>query len=656
MWTRAAEFSEAIGPSIDAGILEVSHDRQRYRFRHALLQEALDEAMHPSRRMHWHERWARTLTDGAAPLSAHEAAILVAQHWSAAGTTPRRCVARSTARGQRLSCPRRSRRPSCGNGPCPCGRRTPPRCTESRAESWPFEPRELCCSRPSSRSFSPGCGPCLVAPRATRRWTHGAASWSSSAPSFLAVPGPTYVTTSGVPDLVDRLVATGTSWPAMDAIDSLWHEFPTQHVEMFERTDEVLSRMAHALGDDHMVRGVMRHRAMFALETGRAEDSLGHVQEELEDARTRSPLDLRIAQGNFARVLLATGRAAEAVAFGEQSLGTFAAPDAAPFLWSVLAMHHGRALLALGRMQECLELADRALQVAGKDAVLRGLVGPLSIKVHARRGQLGAARSLLEDIERSAPPEIAFDGVWSWYWSAYADLTLASGDLSLLPRQRALLTDPVLIPSSDWVWEPLVNSLRAAITPLTGRLLPPPRAPSCSRPWTDSTATARWGGPGHPRSRPCVPGCRGKTPPRIGGPPSTGGRRCAIRFDEAVCRLRLAESLISHGERPAAEHELQLAMELAQSLGAEPLQDAISRVGRSTRIGGRRESSAGTLTAREAEVLRQVALGRTNQQIAGELFMSPKTVSVHVSRIITKLGAGNRTEAVAIGRGRGMLD
>ena len=81
----AAQFSEAIAPSIDAGILEVSQDRQRYRFRHALLQEALDQAMHPSRRMHWHERWARTLAEGAAPLSAHEAAILIAQHWSAAG-------------------------------------------------------------------------------------------------------------------------------------------------------------------------------------------------------------------------------------------------------------------------------------------------------------------------------------------------------------------------------------------------------------------------------------------------------------------------------------------------------------------------------------------------------------------------------------------
>ena len=222
---------------------------------------------------------------------------------------------------------------------------------------------------------------------------------------FLGIPGPTYVTTSDVPDLVDRLIATGTSWPAMDAIDSLWHEFPTHHVEIFERTDEVLSRMAHALGDDHMVRGVMRHRAMYALETGRAEDSLAHVEEELEDARTRSPLDLRIAQGNLARVLLATGRAAEAVTFGEQSLGTFAAPDAAPFLWSVLAMHHGRALLALGRMRECRRARrSRPAGLAGEDTVLRGLVCPLWIKVHARRGLARPGPNLLEDVERSAPP------------------------------------------------------------------------------------------------------------------------------------------------------------------------------------------------------------------------------------------------------------
>ena len=186
-----------------------------------------------------------------------------------------------------------------------------------------------------------------------------------------------------------------------------------------------------------MVRGVMRHEPCSRSRPGARRNHSVHVEEELEHARTRSPLDLRIAQGNLARVLLATGRASEALAFGEQSLGTFAAPDAAPYLWAVLTMHHGRALLALGRMEECLELAERALQVLGQDAMLRGLVGPLCIKVQARRGQLGPARTLLEDVERSAPSEIAFDGVWSWYWSAYADLSLASGDLSLLARQRA---------------------------------------------------------------------------------------------------------------------------------------------------------------------------------------------------------------------------
>jgi DNA-binding NarL/FixJ family response regulator len=55
-------------------------------------------------------------------------------------------------------------------------------------------------------------------------------------------------------------------------------------------------------------------------------------------------------------------------------------------------------------------------------------------------------------------------------------------------------------------------------------------------------------------------------------------------------------------------------------------------------------------------VLRRVAEGRSNQQIASELFMSPKTVSVHVSRILAKLGVANRTQAAAAGRRTGLLE
>jgi len=62
------------------------------------------------------------------------------------------------------------------------------------------------------------------------------------------------------------------------------------------------------------------------------------------------------------------------------------------------------------------------------------------------------------------------------------------------------------------------------------------------------------------------------------------------------------------------------------------------------------------LTAREREVLALVSQGRSNRDIGRQLYISPKTVSVHVSNVLAKLGAGGRTEAVAVARRRGLFE
>lgn len=67
-------------------------------------------------------------------------------------------------------------------------------------------------------------------------------------------------------------------------------------------------------------------------------------------------------------------------------------------------------------------------------------------------------------------------------------------------------------------------------------------------------------------------------------------------------------------------------------------------------------SSTDPLTEREQEVLTLLAHGATNKEIAAKLFISERTAKFHVSSILSKLGAGNRTEAVSIAAQQGLID
>jgi ATP/maltotriose-dependent transcriptional regulator MalT len=129
----------------------------------------------------------------------------------------------------------------------------------------------------------------------------------------------------------------------------------------------------------------------------------------------------------------------------------------------------------------------------------------------------------------------------------------------------------------------------------------------------------------------------------------------------AYALLRGAQHAWSSGDRDAVPALLEESAQLAVQMGAEPILDEVKTLGRRARLkvldtdlSGPAQGSGPPaiekfgLTDREAEVLALVAAGRSNPQIAAELFISPKTASVHVSNIISKLGVTTRGEAAAL--------
>ncbi|SHF52247.1 regulatory protein, luxR family [Jatrophihabitans endophyticus] len=121
----------------------------------------------------------------------------------------------------------------------------------------------------------------------------------------------------------------------------------------------------------------------------------------------------------------------------------------------------------------------------------------------------------------------------------------------------------------------------------------------------------------------------------------------------ARSQVRLAEALRAVGRGAEAVAAADRAREAAQRLGAAPLSAELRALGGERRTGRAGRSGGAGLTAltdREQGVLAELVDGRTNRQIAAKLFISEKTVSVHVTNIMGKLGVRSRAEAAALAR------
>lgn len=324
-----------------------------------------------------------------------------------------------------------------------------------------------------------------------------------------------------------------------------------------------------------------------------------------------------------------------------------------------LKVSHAEALVAVGEWEEADSILRRVRfsRSAGVSQMYRDLVaGQLAIL----RGQLEQARSLITLLARDALAE--GDQFTVAAHELRLRLALAEGDRS----EIAASVEPV--------WDTLPRSETRSELPLARAVAV--LAAEDPDQWTEQldrladhfeTGLATAEGPG--RRNLMIAGAhllraeRG----RIERRPDPAAWRAFLDAPlfahdavsgELYAGWRLAEALLETGED--ATETLVAAHARAAELGS-PYTSELERLARRARVrlpGQARDDQASAavhgLTPREREVLEVLATGQTNRGIAEELFISEKTVSVHVTNLMAKLGVTNRTAAAAVGRELGL--
>ncbi|WP_436756605.1 helix-turn-helix transcriptional regulator [Streptosporangium sp. V21-05] len=315
-----------------------------------------------------------------------------------------------------------------------------------------------------------------------------------------------------------------------------------------------------------------------------------------------------------------------------------------------LAINLVEPLVSLGRWDEASEVVERGLEVT-PPAPYRASLEALAADIALARGELGRADALFRSSRAVFARGTYRDQTILPQLRREIELLVARGrDDEASALVERTLDEQDLEGSPRYVWPLLLTCLRVV-------------APSPS-PLPRLRAVAERLGPVEGELQRAhsltftAEAAQAEGVPDRGAWEAAAAAWAALRqpYAEARALLGAARAAVAAGERDEAAPGLSRAAELAARVGAPPLAAEIGSLARRARIPLSGEpvpaepaaERAGLgLTAREHEVLGLVATGRSNREIAGELFISAKTVSVHVSNILAKLGASSRGEAAA---------
>ena len=353
-------------------------------------------------------------------------------------------------------------------------------------------------------------------------------------------------------------------------------------------------------------------------------------------------------------------------------------PDTLPIHYRFVCENLAGALVVRGEWDELDRLLDEVWATAPPPPREQGITWPwpgLHLQMHQQRANLARGRPL-----DSAILDYALEA-WGRGWKAVypgmglaatlADVARAAEDLS---RVRTLLEGAWSLPRPERLCADLPVAILAALrgetiladhqdatssaasrkyvhkVMLTAQRLPR-QGPRGEAWWLEARAHAAR--------------ARGGDTPEQWAEAASAWAECERLPDVSGCLRHQGEAFLAGGDREAAETALQEAFRIATDVGAAPLAEEIAKLGRRARLqfavtttvpAATAAKDNGGLTPREHEVLKLLAEGKTNGQIGTSLYISPKTASIHVSRILMKLGAANRTEATTIARRRALID
>jgi DNA-binding CsgD family transcriptional regulator len=648
------ELDAALVEATRAGILVSDVEADAVGFRHALLREATDRALGPGARRAWHRRWAEVLHDNPGVLAADPAALAIAEHWHQARDVRRAVEATVGAlpSAERIADPRR------------------------QALLW----RRVLRAWPELADAEAVTGMTLRDAVAHALLTAVPAAMVDIRAVLDSVP-------EQLMDESERAVLAATRALTGEAKGDLDPRFRPLVQDLFDRFDifngprdlfsvHALSLASRLPGtDDRWSTGVdLAARIAGELDSprGRVEvvNLRSHSREFKDDPHgagdflQREIAGLQDVPGDFVLFLhgnlmwcrIACGEHPEAQRVGEAALARLRHPELSVALWEHLVENHTFSLFCTGDWTRARELLEVSAPWWEDD--LRTSNARLDLLDLAHRGRLDARRwqSLIGEANPNGAPPVMVRHLVAAAHAADGDLRAAR------EAYRPMWTDADMLPYDDYLWCALRDAARAeADAAVAGsHRTDHDDASSHLEQLADVAARfRRYGALGEAWPLDLAAQLdrfHGRDPRPALEAALAGWERIGHVPDMATTHLSLAEAHAVHGDREEARRHLGAGRTIAAGLGAQPMLARADALSDRFVLASRERRTEDVLTDREAQVLRLVAEGRSNGQIAGTLVISPKTASVHVSRIIAKLGAANRTEAAAIARRQGLLD